>query len=620
MAQPQGDAALGQPRRRDLLKHGLGGVGVAVWGLAGCSPPGGESGAAAPSGASAPVASGPPAMPTAPMAPPPAQPADRLAQALAHVQGGFVGPDPQHGHRLWTPLSARPSSPPPSVAFAAASPGAERRVRVLIAGGGVAGLSAARALRQAGVDDIALLELEDTPGGNARATQLQGLPCPTGAHYLPVPGPHNPGLQQLLAEVGLLHRDATGRWQPNDRHLCHSPQERLFRHGQWQPGLLPLHGVGDTTRAQYARWAALVAQARQTGRYQIPHVFSEPKNALAHDEWALDALLFSDFLTQNGLTDPDLRWYLDYCCRDEYGAGVDRVSAWAGVHYFAARHGFAWEGEAPADTASEGLFTWPEGNAWLTQRMAAPLGARLHTRRLVQRIAPPVGGPRTRGGVAVDVLNLHTGQTERWRADRVVVALPLHVAVRVVAPPPAWLAQAARAVRSAAWVVTNLHLSQPLADRGGAAPAWDSVVQGSAGLGVVNAQHQRLHPKPVGPQVLTHYRALGAGADVRQALLHQPWTHWLHTAVAELLPAHPELPQRLTHASVTRHGHGMAVPTPGLLRTLAACRPHLLGGGNGHSGGSPHLAYAHSDWAGYSVFEEAFALGHAAGQWAARRG
>ena len=85
---------------------------------------------------------------------------------------------------------------------------------------------------------------------------------------------------------------------------------------------------------------ALVAQARQTGRYQIPHIFSDQKSDFAHDSWALDALLFSDFLTQNGLTDPDLRWYLDYCCRDEYGAGVDQVSAWAGVHYFAARHGF----------------------------------------------------------------------------------------------------------------------------------------------------------------------------------------------------------------------------------------------------------------------------------------
>jgi hypothetical protein len=30
------------------------------------------------------------------------------------------------------------------------------------------------------------------------------------------------------------------------------------------------------------------------------------------------------------------------------------------------------------------------------------------------------------------------------------------------------------------------------------------------------------------------------------------------------------------------------------------------------------LLFAHSDWAGYSVFEEAFALGHAAGKLASK--
>jgi hypothetical protein len=28
---------------------------------------------------------------------------------------------------------------------------------------------------------------------------------------------------------------------------------------------------------------------------------------------------------------------------------------------------------------------------------------------------------------------------------------------------------------------------------------------------------------------------------------------------------------------------------------------------------APRLAFAHADWSGYSVFEEAFTLGHAAG-------
>ena len=45
-------------------------------------------------------------------------------------------------------------------------------------------------------------------------------------------------------------------------------------------------------------------------------------------------------LAAQGIDAPALRWYIDYCCRDDYGAGAAQVSAWAGLHYFASRHGF----------------------------------------------------------------------------------------------------------------------------------------------------------------------------------------------------------------------------------------------------------------------------------------
>jgi hypothetical protein len=111
--------------------------------------------------------------------------------------------------------------------------------------------------------------------------------------------------------------------------------------------------------------------------------------------------------------------------------------------------------------------------------------------------------------------------------------------------------------------------------------------------------------------VLTHYRALGLDPQARAQLLTQPWQHWVQAAVAELLPAHPELPERLTQASVARHGHAMAVPVPGTLSQNTLYRTHLL---RSQLSKTQPLGFAHSDWAGYSVFEEAFALGHAAGQ------
>ncbi|WP_201362809.1 NAD(P)-binding protein, partial [Escherichia coli] len=60
--------------------------------------------------------------------------------------------------------------------------------KALIIGAGIAGLACARALARRGVDDIALLDLEDQAGGNSRGHRLASSPCPLGAHYLPLPG------------------------------------------------------------------------------------------------------------------------------------------------------------------------------------------------------------------------------------------------------------------------------------------------------------------------------------------------------------------------------------------------------------------------------------------------
>ena len=79
------------------------------------------------------------------------------------ITGGFTGTSPEYGHLL------RKSGTPPE-------PSQTHRVHTLIAGGGVAGLSAARALRLQGIDDFAVLELESEAGGNARGDVTRAHP------------------------------------------------------------------------------------------------------------------------------------------------------------------------------------------------------------------------------------------------------------------------------------------------------------------------------------------------------------------------------------------------------------------------------------------------------------
>ena len=535
--------------------------------------------------------------------------------------GGFTGIDMARGHQLRDLLKSG-NLPAPAV---------HRRTQVLIAGGGVAGLAAARSLRLAGVNDFALLELEDQAGGNSRGGQVGGIACPLGAHYLPLPSDDALEVQDLLEELGLRQRVA-GRWQYDERHLCHSPQERLYWRGEWHPGLLPVQGVGASTLVQYRRFAALVDQLRRETRFAMPAFTQwQPNGRLAHVQQALDAITFDIWLAQQGLDDVHLRWYLDYCCRDDYGAGSARVSAWAGIHYFASRHGFTAPGSADEGVDGgahepEGVLTWPEGNGWLSRQLAAPLqtAGQLHTGCSVLRMS------EGRHGVEVDAFNHASGQVQRWQAQRCIVALPVFVAARVLQNPPDFVTAAAQRLQWAPWLVANIHLDGPLQDRPGAAPSWDNVLyqDGNAGgLGYVDAGHQRLSPLPA-PTVLSYYQALGDRPDGRAQLEQQPWTQWQGAILATLAGPHPDIAQRATRMDITRYGHAMSIPMPGTQQFLSQIGLQRLSGKHMKLSNGEHvralptpatarLAFAHSDWSGYSVFEEAFTRGHGAGLYAA---
>jgi hypothetical protein len=296
------------------------------------------------------------------------------------------------------------------------------------------------------------------------------------------------------------------------------------------------------------------------------------------------------------------------------------VSAWAGMHYFASRHGFHAPGRD--DIEPVGVLTWPEGNAWLTQQLAAPLRDRLHTGWIVLRIG------EAKHGVEVDAFHAATQVTHRWRAPRCINALPVFIAARVVENPPDFLRSAVAQIRYAPWLVANIHIRAPLHDRPGPAPAWDNVIHDGAdsergrgpygaGLGYVNAQHQSLLPVP-GATVLTHYRALGDEPHGRKLLMETPWSTWRDVVLADLGRAHPDIATKATRINITRYGHAMAVPVPnfesknGLFPTWIA-HNKLLKEKQIRPNTSRQL-FAHADWAGYSVFEEAFGLGHAAGE------
>ncbi|MEG0920541.1 MAG: FAD-dependent oxidoreductase [Comamonas sp.] len=540
------------------------------------------------------------------------------SQSVAHITGGFIGQSLDRGHAMRDRLQQGLPLPTPS---------RTHKVQVVIAGGGMAALSAARSLRLAGISDVALLELEDTAGGNSRGGSVEGLPCPLGAHYLPVPGNDAPEVQDLLEELGVRQRMA-GRWQYKDEYLCFSPQERLFIHGEWVEGLLPTHDMAGSTLAQYQRFAQLVADTMRSQRFTMPVMRSWDKDTgLAPIHRSLDAITFDKWLVQHQLDDAHLRWYLDYACLDDFGAGCAQVSAWAGLHYFASRHGFQAPG-AP-DEQHESVLTWPQGNGWLAAQLAAPAqqAGWLHTGHTVLEIT------EAPSGVTVHSFNNATQALERWDCAHCIVALPTFIAARVVQNAPGFLHTAVKALDWAPWTVTNIHIREPLRDRPGAELAWDNVLYDdvqNGGLGYVNAGHQRLNAQQQLPTVLTCYRALGGinaaqtQRAARQQLLNTPWDSIRDQTLATLARAHADIYEKATRIDVMRYGHAMAIPRPSAQTTLSqighwrpSSKRQALSNGELLAAlptpSTQRLHFAHSDWSGYSVFEEAFTRGFYAG-------
>lgn len=459
------------------------------------------------------------------------------------IEGGFVDDGGARGHRL---RDRAPSD----------APRRTERVPLVIVGGGMAGLSAAWRLRRRGYDDFVLLELEDAAGGNARSGENGVSAYPWAAHYVPVPDARAAWVREMFEDLGVL-RD--GAW--DERTLVSAPRERLFRWGRWHEGFEGALIDTPADRDEFRRFGEEMAAMRATGEFTIP-------SALGARPSPLDGMTMAQWMDERGFRSPGLRWYVDYGCRDDYGASLAETSAWAGIHYFASRP----SGE------EGGTLTWPEGNGWITRRLLERVGGRVRTGAPVRRVE--------RAGSGLRVL---AGEVE-YRADAVVWAAPSFLAPYVVegAPPVRFT--------YSPWLTANLTLDRWPAERG-FETAWDNVIHDSPSLGYVVATHQSHAFRPAST-VWTYYQALSGRppAEARQLLLRRGWAEWRDAILADLERAHPDIRDCVARIDVMRMGHAMTRPTPGFLsdparRALAEARGPVF--------------YAHSDVSGLSLFEEA---------------
>ncbi len=494
------------------------------------------------------------------------------------LAGQLFGPSHKAGHLLRTGITITPKF--------------TEKVAVVIVGGGVAGLSAARWIKKETNLACCLLELEDQTGGNSLSGKNDVSAYPWGAHYLPLPNNTNKDLLTFLEEEKVVTGyNAEGLPFYNEYHLNFDPEERLFINGYWQEGLVPTFGVPNADQKQIERFLHLMEEMKvakgSDGRFafDIPLEYSSADKTFRE----LDNLSFQEWLTSQNLNSNYLRWYADYCCLDDFGATAAQTSAWAGIHYFAARKAQA------ANSDGHRVLTWPQGNHWLTERLKNQAGADLRTGSLVYHLEI------MDGKVVVEYLNLQTKQPTRLIADTCIIATPHFVRNRLLAKVlDATVPTKVSEFSYAPWLVANVTLNQVPPGKG-APLSWDNVIYGSASLGYVYANHQSVEGFPE-KQVITYYQPLpDASPAARQEAYRKTHTDWAEQAIAELEKAHPGIRAVIERVDVWVWGHGMIKPTPGFLwgqeRALA---------------GEPiqgKISFAHSDLSGISIFEEAFYQG-----------
>ena len=461
------------------------------------------------------------------------------------IAGGFVNDAFELGHKLRD---------------RAAFPSAKNieRHAVVIVGGGIAGLSAAWRLQKRGFKDFVLLEMNEQAGGNSRWSESEITAYPWAAHYVPVPGPKATYVRELFEDLGVLK---DGLW--DERYLCFTPQERLYLYGRWQDGIEPAIGLSDRDRDEFRRFEELIHLFRDSGGFTIP---MEPGLSIHHAE--LDRISFEDWLHRNGIESRILHWYMNYCCRDDYGALASDTSAWAGIHYFASR-----------EPEEKGPLTWPEGNGWIVKRLLERVGEFVRSGRMVHHIAQK--GKR---------FSIFSGETE-YQAEFVIFAAPTFLAP--------YLIEGFGGVHDfeySPWLTANLTL-QKLPDGYGLDLTWDNVVMNSPTLGYVDAMHQTIQSR-VERTVWTFYWALAKGGPAanRKLLVEKDCPYWQNAILGDLERVHPDIRQCVSRIDIMRFGHAMARPRPGAIFHEQRRKMSKLEG---------KLLFANSDLSGFSIFEEA---------------
>ncbi len=494
------------------------------------------------------------------------------------ITGSIIGASAAAGHQLRDKTFTEPVE--------------YHSVKTLIVGGGVSGLSAARFLTLNNDTDFLVLDLEKNMGGNAASGGNSISQFPWGAHYIPIPNNDLPEYHSFLEECNVITgKDENGLPVYNEFYLCHDPEERLYINGSWQEGLVPKLGLNSQELKEFSAFFHLMDSYRHSIGSDGKDAFAIPVNNSSKDDEfvSLDNITMKEWLDDKGFKSKYIRWYINYCTRDDFGTMFDEISAWAGIHYFAARKGKG------ANAEYHDVLTWEQGNGFLVQQLKKNLSDKLWNNALV------VSVKNVEDGVRISYFDVHKKKLMGIHAQHCIIAAPQFIAARLLADELR-IKNVNAHLHYVPWMVANLTVNSTLQERNGIGRSWDNVIFESNALGYVDATHQQLQQRKE-KRNLTYYWPLTDKDPLTARREAQKITHeeWVEKVIADLKIIHPNIASATENMDIIIWGHAMAQPLPGLIH--GKLRSELS------TSISNAVHFAHTDLAGISIFEEAFYQG-----------
>jgi hypothetical protein len=234
---------------------------------------------------------------------------------------------------------------------------------------------------------------------------------------------------------------------------------------------------------------------------------------------------------------------LDYHMKDDFGAGTEKISALAGIHYFACR---------PYYIKPVELFSPPEGNAYFINKISAQIPTEnIYSSMVVKHIV------ENNGGFEVEVIDGINREILKVNCSKIIYAGNKH-ALKYIYPSDF---HAFEKNEYAPWVVVNLVMKE---DWDGEA-FWQNEIltDDKSLLGFVDSKAQY---STAGQRVLTVYYCFKPEEREMMSLIEERKQTFIDQTIGHIVAYFDrKLRNQIEKVFIKQMGHAMPIPQPGYL-------------------------------------------------------